>query len=77
MEQKAFQDYYPDNLSYCYGCGRLNEHGLHIKSYWEGDEAVCRFTPKPYHIVRASRTRWNSSKLSKASGKIASAPAAP
>jgi acyl-coenzyme A thioesterase PaaI-like protein len=51
MEQKAFQDYYPDNLSYCYGCGRLNEHGLHIKSYWEGDEAVCRFTPKPYHIA--------------------------
>ena len=21
---KAFQDYYPENLSHCYGCGRLN-----------------------------------------------------
>jgi acyl-coenzyme A thioesterase PaaI-like protein len=51
MTQKAFQDYYPDNLSYCYGCGRLNEHGLHIKSYWDGDESVCTFTPKPYHIA--------------------------
>lgn len=50
-EQKAFQDYYPDQLSYCYGCGRLNEHGLHIKSYWDGDETVAHFTPKPYHIA--------------------------
>ena len=49
-EQKAFQDYYPDNLSYCYGCGRLNDHGLHIKSYWDGDETVAHYTPKPYHI---------------------------
>jgi hypothetical protein len=22
MDQKAFQEYYPDELSYCYGCGR-------------------------------------------------------
>ncbi|HMT19867.1 MAG TPA: PaaI family thioesterase, partial [Promineifilum sp.] len=27
---KAFQDYYPDEVSPCYGCGRLNEHGLQI-----------------------------------------------
>lgn len=47
---KAFQDYYPDNLSYCYGCGRLNEQGLQIKSYWDGEESVCIFHPKPYHI---------------------------
>ncbi len=51
MSQKAFQDYYPDSLSYCYGCGRLNEHGLHIKSYWDGNETVCVFTPKSYHIA--------------------------
>jgi acyl-coenzyme A thioesterase PaaI-like protein len=51
MAQKAFQDYYPDHLSYCYGCGRLNEHGLRIKSYWDGDESVCRFEPKPYHTA--------------------------
>jgi len=51
MTQKAFQDYYPDNVSHCYGCGRLNEHGLQIKSYWDGDEAVCVYTPKPYHIA--------------------------
>ncbi len=51
MSNQAIQDYYPDQLSYCYGCGRLNEHGLQIKSYWQGDEVVCHFTPKPYHTA--------------------------
>jgi len=51
MTQKAFQDYYPDHLSHCYGCGRLNEYGLQIKSYWDGEEAVCIFYPKPYHTA--------------------------
>lgn len=51
MADKAFQDYYPDKMSYCYGCGRLNEHGHQIKSYWEGDETVCIFVPRPYHIA--------------------------
>ncbi|MEJ2719778.1 MAG: PaaI family thioesterase [bacterium] len=49
--KKAFQDYYPEQLAHCYGCGRLNEHGHQIKSYWDGEETVCRFTPKPYHIA--------------------------
>jgi acyl-coenzyme A thioesterase PaaI-like protein len=51
MSEKAFQDFYPDDLSYCFGCGRLNRHGHQIKSYWDGDEAVARFEPKPYHIA--------------------------
>jgi len=51
MARKAFQDYYPDDVSYCYGCGRLNEHGLQIKSYWDGEEAVCTFQPRSYHLA--------------------------
>ncbi|MFX0066317.1 MAG: PaaI family thioesterase [Candidatus Hermodarchaeota archaeon] len=51
MTKKAFQDYYSDHVSHCYGCGRLNEHGLKIKSYWDGDETVCTFHPRPYHIA--------------------------
>ena len=51
MAPKAFQDYYRDHSSHCYGCGRLNEHGLQIKSYWDGDETVCTFTPKPFHTA--------------------------
>jgi acyl-coenzyme A thioesterase PaaI-like protein len=51
MSQQAFQDYYPDNLAVCYGCGRLNEHGLHIRSFWDGDESVCTFYPRPHHMA--------------------------
>ena len=53
MTEKAFQDYYRDEYSVCYGCGRLNPHGHQIKSYWEGNESVCRFTPQAYHTAIA------------------------
>lgn len=51
MTAVPFQDQFPDSYAHCYGCGRNNEHGLQIKSVWEGDEAVCRFTPRPYHVA--------------------------
>ena len=51
MNSPAFQDAYPDELSHCYGCGRLNEHGLQLKSYWDGEETVAVFTPRPYHVA--------------------------
>ena len=51
MTEKAFQDFYADWAGQCYGCGKFNEHGLQIKSYWDGNESVCRFTPKPYHTA--------------------------
>jgi len=51
MTKKAFQEHYPDDLSHCYGCGILNDYGLQIKSYWDGDESVCIFTPMPYHTA--------------------------
>jgi len=51
MTERAFQDYYPDDLSHCYGCGRLNEKGHQIKSYWDGEESVAHFTPRPYHTA--------------------------
>ena len=51
MAEKAFQEYYPDVLAHCYGCGRLNEHGHQIKSYWAGEESVCHFTPAPHQIA--------------------------
>jgi acyl-coenzyme A thioesterase PaaI-like protein len=50
MTQIAFQDYYPDHMAHCYGCGRLNEYGHQIKSYWDGEESVCHFQPEPFHI---------------------------
>ena len=53
MPEKAFQDYYPDKLGICYGCGRLNEHGLQIKSYWSknNEDSICHFQPKEYHTA--------------------------
>jgi acyl-coenzyme A thioesterase PaaI-like protein len=47
----AIQDYYPDDFAHCYGCGRLNVRGLQLKSRWEGDETVARFTPRPDQIA--------------------------
>ena len=51
MPQKAFQDYYSDEFSHCYGCGRLNDHGLKIKSYWDGEERVATFLPGEHHMA--------------------------
>lgn len=51
MNQKAVQDFYPEDFAQCYGCGRLNEFGHQIKTYWDGDETVTKFTPKPYHTA--------------------------
>jgi len=43
----AFQDCYPEKFSHCYGCGRSNPHGHHLKSHWDGEETVARFTVRP------------------------------
>jgi len=51
MASKAFQDYYPEHLAHCFGCGRLNHHGHQIKSYWDGDESICHFLPDPKFIA--------------------------
>ena len=48
---KAFQDYYPENVAHCYGCGAHNEHGHRIKTYWDGEETVTHFNPEPYHTA--------------------------
>lgn len=43
----AFQDCYPEKFSHCYGCGKSNPQGHHLKSYWDGEETVARFTVRP------------------------------
>lgn len=53
MTKKAFQDYYPEETSYCYGCGRNNDDGLHLKSYWDenSEESIAVYTPRPEHMA--------------------------
>ena len=36
---KIFQNNMPGNV--CFGCGRETKDGLHVKSFWDGDESVC------------------------------------
>jgi acyl-coenzyme A thioesterase PaaI-like protein len=33
----------------CFGCGPANDKGLRIKSFADGDEVVCTWTPEPHH----------------------------
>jgi acyl-coenzyme A thioesterase PaaI-like protein len=49
--EKAIQDYYPDDFAHCYGCGRLNAHGLRLRSGWDGDETIAYFMPQPHHVA--------------------------
>lgn len=51
MPENAVQDFYADDLAWCYGCGRLNQDGYQLKTYWDGEETVTLFTPRPYHIA--------------------------
>lgn len=49
--EKSFQDHYPESYRHCYGCGPDNDHGLRIKSYWDGDESIADFQPQHYHLA--------------------------
>jgi acyl-coenzyme A thioesterase PaaI-like protein len=47
---KSVQDTYaPANQ--CFGCGPANEQGLRIKSFFDGEELVCDWTPSPHHLA--------------------------
>lgn len=52
---QALQELIPRN--HCWGCSPENEHGLQIKSYWDGDETVCRWQSRapffagPTHVL--------------------------
>lgn len=47
MKQSLQDRYAPKNA--CFGCGPSNAKGLRIKSFVEGDEVVCTWTPEPHH----------------------------
>ncbi len=46
---RAFQDDIPH--TYCFGCGRDNPRGLHLRSFWDGDASVCSFEPGEQHAA--------------------------
>ena len=53
MEKKAIQDFYSDQMSYCYGCGRLNDLGMKLKSFWNEEEesSIATYKPKSHYIA--------------------------
>ena len=49
MDDMAIQDLYAEEFANCYGCGRNNQQGLHLKSYWRDGACVCRHTPAAHY----------------------------
>lgn len=47
----AIQDTYPEDVAWCYGCGRLNDHGLHVRTFVEGDGYAATVVPRPEHTA--------------------------
>ncbi|NME06443.1 PaaI family thioesterase [Psychrobacillus sp. BL-248-WT-3] len=47
----AIQDEYPDDFAWCYGCGRLNEEGYHLKTYWNGEQTETIYQPREEHTA--------------------------
>ena len=45
------QDHYPEAFAHCFGCGRLNAHGHHVRTRWVDGEGLATFEPKPFHIA--------------------------
>jgi acyl-coenzyme A thioesterase PaaI-like protein len=47
----AIQDSYPEDAMHCYGCGKLNEEGIQIKTRLDGDTTITVFDPWPSHTA--------------------------
>ena len=47
---KSLQETFAPN-NRCFGCGPANEKGLRIRSFEEGDELVCDWTPEAHHVA--------------------------
>ena len=45
--QSLQERYAPTNK--CFGCGPANDKGLRLRSFEEGDELVCEWTPQAHH----------------------------
>lgn len=41
----AVQDTYPEDFAHCYGCGRHNKDGHHLKTYLSDDSTITEFDP--------------------------------
>ncbi len=49
--EHAIQGEYGKDFAWCYGCGRLNEDGLHLRTGWDGEETVTFYEPRKEHTA--------------------------
>lgn len=50
--KKAIQDDYSDDFAWCYGCGRLNSEGIHVKTFLENGKTISYIQPdKKYTAI--------------------------
>jgi acyl-coenzyme A thioesterase PaaI-like protein len=51
MPREAIQELWPHEGTFCYGCGKNNEDGLQLKSFWENEVTVATWEPMDHHIA--------------------------
>lgn len=49
--EHAIQDRYPDDFSWCFGCGRLNEQGHQFRTGWDGENTTTYYEPEADHTA--------------------------
>ncbi|MCB2193938.1 MAG: PaaI family thioesterase [Deltaproteobacteria bacterium] len=45
------QSLYPPEHSHCFGCGPANPAGLQVRTHWDGEVGICRYTPDPQYMA--------------------------
>lgn len=54
MDKQRIQDFYPQDVHGCFGCGLRNSDGMHVASYQEGDEVVTLWHPHQHMHLRGA-----------------------
>ncbi|MFC4711531.1 PaaI family thioesterase [Planococcus dechangensis] len=49
--EHAIQDEYAEDFAWCYGCGRLNEDGLQLRTGWKGNDTITLYEPRKEHTA--------------------------
>ena len=51
MTEHSIQEEWPEEATFCWGCGNNNTHGLQLRSFWDAEETVATWTPKEHHLA--------------------------
>jgi uncharacterized protein (TIGR00369 family) len=51
MTNQPIQEEWPEEASFCWGCGKNNTHGLQLQSFWDAEETVATWTPQEHHLA--------------------------